>query len=134
MEDAQFQNVDLNTLSHYIPTKRALYDILSNEKGLYLPAYTSQAINEEYLIQVMKNEIKRFLRAEIKICYFTQSHSKRELLEELGKACNPHKLGLTEKTMPDKEWLVNCLFHLKPDHSFFKRPTMLRIERSIPHG
>ena len=86
MGGAQFQGADLNTLSHYIPTKRALYDILSNGGGLYLPAHTPQAMNGGYLIQVMGGGVKGFLRAGVGICHPTQSHPKRGLLGGPGKA------------------------------------------------
>jgi len=53
--------------------------------------------------------------------YSRKKTKKEELLELLNSYCIHNKiiLGVDSKHMPDKEWIVNCLYHLLPDHEIF---------------
>jgi len=50
-------DVSINRLGVLIPTKASLYRILVKELGYFLPDETSKAINEAYLLSVLKGEV-----------------------------------------------------------------------------
>ena len=45
----------IKALNKLIPCKEALYDLLVEKKGYYLPDLLSKAITEEYLLGVARN-------------------------------------------------------------------------------
>jgi hypothetical protein len=124
---------DIETLNNYLANKRAAYEFLSQDKGYYLPAYQTAAITEDYLKGILTDEFEHFIRNEIKICYWTKKVSKLELLAELAKVCKL-PLGITEKMLPNKEWLINCLFSRDPENKFFKNIPDIPIVRELPSG
>jgi hypothetical protein len=72
-------------------------------------------------------------RTDVKIGIARIPIQRTEIYDAL-KVCAPNTdFGFDEKTLPNREWLLNILFTIKPDHAIF-RPPKPEFTRLIPHG
>ena len=91
--------------------------------GYYLPNEKSKCISGEYLWKVMNGHVFALKRSEMKEGFATKRLVKEELLELLEKVLQENgKLptGLKNNQLPNKEWLINCIFTIDPNNSLFK--------------
>lgn len=124
---------DLKQLSSFLPNKKAVYDYLYEVKNLYLPDYDSQAVTEEYLKGVLMEDYETFNRNNIRISYCTKPVTKLEILHALTPLC-PKPLGINENQLPDKFWLLNCLYSRNSNHNLFQKITDITFNRELPEG
>jgi hypothetical protein len=110
----------LNILNKIFPSKQTLYDILENspEYGFKLPSYSSKAVTIKYLMAVANEEVFLIKKVDYKEIKTKSCLSKVDYFAELGKM--RQNLGFDIHNLPDKKWLKNCLFSIKPDHPFFE--------------
>jgi len=123
--------MNIALLNKFIKNQKGLYDILVNQKGLYLPNLETKAITDKYLIGVLKGE---FFRIERTACKVPPKPTKRvsvpdliEILEKLSQKT----LGFDVLTPPNKEWLVSVIYALDANHDLFA-PIHAKEMREIP--
>ena len=63
----QSNNKSIDYLNFFFPSKRALYDILTDQKKYYLPIFESSCITEEYLLMVAKKQVFTLSISEVKL-------------------------------------------------------------------
>ena len=125
--------VEIHKINSLLPSKRALYDMLKYPNGgfqLYLPKFKTLAVSVEWLLQIVKTKVISIKLTDVKpgqLLFRVTKWELAEKIENLGKG----KLGFIGTELPEKEWLVNVLHTLKPDHRFFMSPEIV-IKRSIP--
>ena len=121
---------DISFLAQMIPNLKYFYDILTNVKGYYLPDFSNK-MNTNYLLKVANNEVFTLKQKDVRI----GSLRKRVQVSDLAQALQENSelpLGFNMKDKPPaKEWFVNCLHTVCPQHPFFKKPG-LPITRKLP--
>ena len=88
-------NIEINQANNLIPSKRALYDILTYPTGAfqyYLPSYDSRAVTEDYLFGVMKKLFLIISSKKMQAGSLLHRVRKWELAEKIEKL-NLGKLG-----------------------------------------
>ena len=105
-----------------IKNKTHLYNVLA--KSYYLPNIQSKAITKEYLQLYCLEHITIFTvkREEIVPYHYRQRrYSSMELLDILEgmlKESSLKSTGLGLFTLPDREWMQNCILFLNPSDPF----------------
>jgi hypothetical protein len=128
----QTEPVSLKWANFLLPNKQALYDTLV-EKKMHLPKFESKACNAEYLLRCMRGEVFTIKEDQIKVCHMKRKASKAVLitiLRELAKM----DLGFDILSPPNKQWLLDCIHALCPEHDIFKNPAIDGITRELPKG
>jgi len=127
------QEYSLDQLAKFIPTKAALYRFMVRDQKYFLPAETSQAITENYLLGVLKGEYFSLKQADRKELLLKDEYhaTRQELIEEISKK-TPKKLGFTSKIPPDRTWLLDVLYTLDPDNRLLKGAPVLMFTRKCP--
>ena len=92
------------------------------QKNLYLPKYKSKTITGNYLYSLSLKEIFSVRRDQIHPAYDYQNNSKLKLFEILVNDIKKtvFQLGFDQFKLPDKQWLVDIIFYMKPNHRMFK--------------
>ena len=99
---SESQAFDINFLNALIANKEVFYEILSDQKGLYLPALKSQTITCEYLLGVTHKKFFSISRSAIKEIYFNKKVLKSELFEALKTKLPEINLGFDLYSLPEK--------------------------------
>ena len=133
MSQNQEKSLPIERLKNLLPSKRMVYDMIieiPGPYGYYLPEINSKAISENYLKSVVQKDVYILKLESMKTGKLLRSATVLELIEEIGKLAGK-PLGFDIFTAPDKDWLVNVLYTLKPTHPFFT-PALSGIERKLP--
>jgi hypothetical protein len=101
------------------------------QHGFYLPEETKKTITVEYLYGVITQKYFSMKREEVKHSQTYKYVSKIDAYFEL-KRCATKELGFEINTLPNKLWMMDCLFTLQPGHSFFQPPQSVDIKRPFP--
>lgn len=109
-----------------ISTKLSTYNVISETKGLYLPAFTSRCVTQQYLDGVLAKANLSIPTTLIKQCNLDYVNMTIELLYfELKQILKDKKqnyhLGFDEFTLPDKKWLLNIMYTIDPLCAFFNK-------------
>ena len=116
---SETKNFDLSFLGHFIPNLQAFYDILSENKGYFLPKFNSKCITEDYLLSVAKKEVWAIKKEGLKFGTLRKKAFTPELIDILqSKVDKP--LGFTQERIPNKEWLIHCLYSVDSQNEVFK--------------
>ncbi|CAD8204156.1 unnamed protein product [Paramecium pentaurelia] len=123
IQEEEFIALTRQQANQLIPSlKSAYYGLVL--QGKYLPKQNSSIITSEYLLGVLFETYYVSQIDEINIGVLLKPIKKVELIEELIKIqMNGQKWGIDVKHTPNKEWIVNVLKTLKPDHYIFKNET-----------
>jgi len=110
----------LQRLNAYFPNKQALYEYLTVRKGYYLPDFANnKCVTEAYLLKVLKNQVFTIPNVQIHPARLMGKAKKIELFNAINEQVEAD-LGFDEDTLADKQWLINVLKSLAPNHQFFK--------------
>ena len=124
-------NYDISILNRLLPSRQALYDMLMDKQGFYLPSLKkSKANTEEYLLLVAKGSVFTIKLDKVKIGKTNRTVFKSDLWAIL-KTLSKIPLGFTENHLPDKEWFINVIYTLDPGNEIFKIP-IAGLFREIP--
>jgi len=126
------QKFDISYLNYFIPNKRALYDILSDAKGCYLPEFGDKCITEDYLLKVAKGELFAIPAADIKRARLKKKPSCSDLYNKIIPLAKK-PLGFDEDVLPEKRWLIDVLCTLNSHDDVFL-PALSGIVREFPSG
>lgn len=115
-------------INKLIPSKNDLYFVLSDSPdfALKLPSLTSKAVTISYLLNVSNGAVFSIKKASYREYNRKSYLNKIDYFAELGKLIE--NLGFDIDTLPDKAWLKNALFSIKPDHEFFKNQPVNLIQ------
>ena len=69
--------------------------------------------------EIFTNNSYAPLRKDIRVGNCPEYVSSLQILEEIELAIKPKSTGLDYEHLPNKSWLVNVLYTLKPSHKFF---------------
>ncbi len=131
------ENLSLKELNKKIPDCKFLYDILVDNKGYYLPKFSSKSCTLSYLMKIVKDPtVFKPFRAKIsKPPYVKQRKTVEDLLNIVEELLKKDKLtlGLDPDTRPDKEWLIDVLHMINPKHPIFLYEDHA-LEREFPKG
>ena len=126
---------EINYLNSVFKTNADLKRFLENEKKIVIPEVTSRGVTTEYLMKVSTDAVYT-LSEETYRHYRKDDHvvaTKQELINEIEHIIKPKKLGF-DAEMPNKEWLVDCLYSIKPTHQFFQQISLPIPEREFAKG
>lgn len=109
----------IRAASNLFKGRKVLYDRLVDD-GYYLPSFKSRAASIKYLSGIINNisfsikDYNPYIGNKIKI-------SRKVLLAYLKILISDSQkiLQMTDKNPPDKSWLVNILFTIKPNSILF---------------
>ncbi|CAD8073415.1 unnamed protein product [Paramecium sonneborni] len=123
IQEEEFVALSRQQANQFIPSLESAYYGLVLQ-GKYLPKLNSSIITSEYLLGVLFESYYVPQVEEINIGVLLKPIKKLELIDELLKIqMNGQKWGIDLKHTPNKEWIVNVLKTLKPDHFIFKTET-----------
>ncbi|CAD8176141.1 unnamed protein product [Paramecium pentaurelia] len=98
-------------------------------KGYYLPKLKSACITSEYSLGVALMRVFICQAKDIKIAYLIKQAKKIDLYRELHQLVGQEiDLDFTSKMLPDREWLINVLYFVFPNHSYFKQLTTNQLK------
>lgn len=100
-----------------------LHHALTTIYDIYLPPYEAKRVSYGYLVAVMANKYLAIKNSCVRVCdpkYVSSRITKAQLAWELQEIATglSLQLGLYEP-YPSKEFLINMLYTLKPEHPFF---------------
>ena len=98
----------LKEINKFIPCKEALYDILVEKKGYYLPPLASRAVSLEYLLNVARQKVFIIEKKKVEIMTIKSKITTAELADIL-KSETEKALGFINETLPPREWLINVI-------------------------
>ena len=115
----------IQVINRLIPSKSDLYSILTTSPDFEfkLPAFTSKTVSISYLLNAANGQVFTIKKAQYKECHLKSYLNKIDYFAKLGELVP--NLGFDIDTLPDKKWLKDVLFSIKPDHDYF---------RSVPTG
>jgi len=85
-----------------------------------LPSFEKNVIKLEYLWGVFTGANFWIKQLEIKVGTLMKKVTKVDLFQEICSVCS--NFGFTISKLPEKVWMTNILFTLKPNHFFFSPP------------
>lgn len=140
----QIPLIQMDTISHSeliqrIGSLENFYNILQ-QKGFYLPKKDSPYVTIDYLMKVASEGVLCFLRKNITLAYTVKKISKLDIFKELDEWAHKKKynLGFDMFHLPDKEFLLNVLLLVWPEHPYFnfKKDEMktFDVHHKIPKG
>ncbi|CAD8169671.1 unnamed protein product [Paramecium pentaurelia] len=98
-------------------------------KEYYLPKFKSASFKSEYLLGFVQMRVFTCQAKNIKIAYLIKEATKIDLYRELHQLVGKEiDLGLTSQKLPDREWLINVLYFVSPNHSYFKQLTTNQLK------
>ena len=117
------KKVNLREINSQLPNLQTLYNILVDNKGYFLPTFESHACTAKYLMGIIKDEkIFKVLRKDIaEPGILKQKKTVDELVEIISDFLKEQnlELGFDSENLPNKDWLIKVLYHLKPKHAAF---------------
>ena len=116
---SDFRTMTLSELNELFPSKASIYNTLI-EIGYSLPCQDKSKMTSEYLFKVFNNIVFTIRRKEMKFGFSFRKTSKAELIQILDNLTPNCQLGFDELHPPDRDWLINCIYTLKPDHNIFE--------------
>ena len=127
-DKSDLQKMPISKANEVFTSKLSLY-YLCCEIGYYLPKYEKPMITTEYLLDIFTKKIFSIRRKEVRIGFAFKKLSKAKLIDILEPLANSKPIGFDELSPPDRTWLINCIYTLKPEHSIFKyNATEVEIE------
>ena len=130
MNQEGLKTLKLGELNSLLGSIEDFYNRLS-VRGIYLPNRDKRCISTDYMLGVLKGEYFSLKRSDVKFCFPLKKASKLDLCQYLTEAIHPNRLGFKLTHLPNRQWLENCLFTIKPDHPLFKKPEMPIKEREF---
>lgn len=117
-------------MNQLLPSKRNLYDVLEHapEFLLKLPSINSKAVTINYLLGIANGQIYCIKKAEYNEFKRSLPYEKFDYFIEIKKYTQ--SLGFHEESLPDKTWLKNVLFSIRPNHPFFGLPALETLQIS----
>jgi hypothetical protein len=100
--------MEKKSIAHFnylIPTTKALYDILVEQKHYILPEWGGSTTTQAYLYNVMIGKVFSITEDKIKECHVLRKSTAVDLYD-IPKGLAGHKpLGFDEVNLPKKEWM-----------------------------
>jgi len=121
----------ISLLNKFIKNQAWLYDILQKQKGFLHTDSKSKDVTDKYLFWVLRQEIFTIMREK---CSVPPKLSRRATvvdLIEILTSLTQLPLGFDCLTPPNKEWLIQAIYHLKPTHEIFQSAKSLEM-RALP--
>jgi len=124
--------IDIRQLNVFVKTNRNFYELIKEKRQLYLPDLISAYINQGCLLQLAKREVFSIPYSQVKWLVRTpmQKKTRAELVDILS-SLSSKPLGFDADHAPNKEWLLNCIHSLRPNHEIFAKPEE-EIIRVVP--
>lgn len=129
--ETDFVDIPLDELKIYFPKKEAVYKLLEREGYDYiLPSLNSTGVTVQYLLDLASEKIyglkkENFKKApELK----DKSLTVEDLLKLLSKIVKKD-LGFDFHRLPNKEWVLNCIYSENPKNDIF-----LRSDQTLVHA
>lgn len=114
------ETFNIQLLNNFCKNKKGVYELLSGSLGFFLPKFESRAVSEKFLLQALQKEITLLERNNIRPSpSLKEKVSCTDLFEEVTKLTPGLNLGYNIPNLPDKHYLCDVLFSLKPDHPYF---------------
>lgn len=114
--------VDIRVLNVFFKDNKNLKEHLERTKKIVLPPVCKNgSMTTKWLLQVARNEV--FTIPEEKFRHYRGTLRKSVTKQELNSYIIQESgmpTGFSESSLPDKEYLVDCLYSLKQDHELFK--------------
>ena len=117
------QKTNLKELNNKLPNLRTLYDILTDNKGYFLPKFHSKAWTLDYLLKVVGDQ--KIFKINRNLITKPPMVKQRKTVEELVEIINnllktkSLELGFSYDNQPDINWLIDVLFYLEPKNPIF---------------
>lgn len=124
---------DIETLKAFLPKKEVLYTILKRASyNFALPSFKSSGVTVEYLFRVAERRVFTIEKTKYRTApkVLKKNITIDELKTELEKITDK-ELGFVVCKYPDREWLLNSIYSLKPDHSIFSIKD-ITFQRRVP--
>lgn len=124
------QDYSRSLLNQLLPSKKNLFDVLEHAPNflLKLPSVSSRAVTVEYLLGVANQKYFAIKKSDYNQFVRKLPFEKFDYFVELKKFVQ--NLGFDENNLPDKKWLKNVLFSVKPKHHFFELPPLAQLQIS----
>jgi len=113
--------ISVHELNKFIKDKAQMYTLIRQSLGLYLPEFRSKAITKEYLLDIAEDKIFSIKSTDVKIAYVPNTMSVESMFTEFMTVNTPKPIGLKKTNPPDKQWMANVIFTLKPNSIIFKQ-------------
>jgi hypothetical protein len=123
MESATTKKMTVDEFSRLIQNRRDLYEAVIRN-GYYLPRFKTTVITEDYMRNVITGKAFCPKYDEIKMLPCPRPPTKQILLDKFHAICQEQNLvhvGVDEKHVPDKRWLLDFVSTFKADDEIFKK-------------
>ena len=116
------REIPLYEAQNLLPDKKSYYKAMIRN-NFYVPNYKSSLCCVKWMKRVRSGKYWCPKKKDIHPFSCADPPKKAEILEQLiGFATDKGKnLGISEKRQPDKQWALQMLAVLKPDHVYFRK-------------
>ena len=129
------EQFDINYLNTLFRNNEELKSYLEHAKKIILPSAKDKGCTTNYLLKVAKDEVFTLNREQYR--HYTgklfMKAKKAELSTYLSELIGDKPTGFTDDSLPAKEWLVDCIYSLDPNHPIFGI-TQNKVVRDLPKG
>ena len=122
------QEIPITILNKMLGNVQNFYYSLLNE-GWFLPLFDRNCITFDYLWNVFLGKYFRIKRNEIKQGILFKNITKTQLLQALNSKID--NLGFDTQKIPEKQWMINVLFTVNPNHEIFEKTKISDSEGKI---
>lgn len=113
---------DSTDFQRIFKNNRELKEFLEEAKKIVLPDKMA-GITTSWLMRVSRDEVFTISREKYRHYKFPlrHCHSKMDLVKYISEEAGI-TLGFEGSKLPSKEWLIDCLYSIQPDHVCFRGP------------
>lgn len=129
------ENINKKLLNSLLKTNCHLKKFLERSKNIVLPQVPDRGVTTEWLMKVARDEVftisDEIYRRSPRLLQkgFNKAKIHQYLVQEAGMTT-----GFDDKSLPSKEWLLDCLYSLNPHHIVFQRPAVAKALALFPGG
>jgi hypothetical protein len=126
------EKTPITHFNYFVPSCKALYEILVEDKHYFLPGYGDQTITQEYLYKVMIGQVSTIKDQNIKEWGLLKHATAVDLYDILKSLAGSKPSGFDETSLPSKHWMAKVIYALNPQHSIFKDTAEEIFYREVP--
>ena len=129
--------VKFETFKKFISGREDLWEVVFRN-GYVLPKVSASIYSEDYLMGVLSEAIfcPKDVELKCKNCY--APHTKQIMIDKLAKIAAKKmniNLGIDQKHIPDKQWMIKILAHLDQKDEIFSKdytPSPVKKKKDSP--
>lgn len=117
LESKTMVEINVEVVKRLLGDAKDIYRILTF-RGYYLPKFKAKIITKRFLCDIMSGKTWCPLSKDIRLFPEVISSGRAEIIA--GIMAEQPRARLYYYQQPDKQWLINILFTLNPDHKIFQ--------------